>query len=95
MTLEEQETIITWDKTSSKVNVYTADPALIKRLKGLQSYKLVKEYKQEGKVVAYDFEAEKKLITLRSKAPVSHMTDEQKKAASERLREYRQAQNAI
>lgn len=88
MTLEEQETVITWDRSTSMMNVYTADPALIRRLKGLQSYKLIREHRQGGKVVACDFEAEKKLLTLRSKATARTMTEEQKKAAGERLRAY-------
>ena len=62
MTFEEQETVITWDRSSNMMNVYTADPALIRRLRGLQSYRLVREHKQGGKVVACDFEAEKRLL---------------------------------
>ena len=91
MTLEEQETVITWDKSTSMMNVYTADQALIKRLKGLQSYRLVREHRQGGKVVACDFEAEKRLLTLRSKPVARNMTEEQRKAAGERMRAYNKA----
>ena len=88
MTREEQETVITWDRATAMMNIYTADPALIRRLKGLQSYKLIREHKQGGQVVACDFEAEKRCLTLRSKPPKSNLTEEQRKAASERLRAY-------
>lgn len=88
MTFEEQETVITWDRSTAMMNVYTADPALIRRLKGLQSYRLVREHRQGGKVVACDFEAEKRLLTLRSKPLARTMTEEQKEAARERMRAY-------
>lgn len=88
MTFEEQETVITWDRGTAMMNVYTADPALIRRLKGLQSYRLVREHRQGGKVVACDFEAEKRLLTLRSKPLARTMTEEQKEAARERMRAY-------
>ena len=88
MTFEEQETVITWDRASNMMNVYTADPALIRRLRGLQSYRLVREHKQGGKVVACDFEAEKRCLTLRSKPPARTMTEEQKEAARARMKEY-------
>jgi len=91
VTKEEQETVITWDKSSCMMRVYTADPVLIRRLKGLQSYKLITEHRQGGEVIACDFEAEKKLLTLRSKPTARTMTEEQKEAARERMREYNRA----
>ena len=95
MTKEEQETSITWDKSTSIMRIYTADPALMRRLNGLQSYKLIKEHRQGGKVTAAEYEAEKRLLTLRSKAPASTMSEEQRAAARERLRKYHKQEKAI
>ncbi len=91
MTLQEQETVITWDKSTAIMNIYTADAALIRRLRGLQSYKLIREHCHGGQVVACDFEAEKRCLTLRSKPPTGKkLTEEQREAAAERLRAYRE-----
>ena len=96
MTKEEQETVITWDNSTCMMQVYTADPALMRRLRGLQSYKLIREHRQgDGKVIAAVFEAEKRLLTLRSKAPTSNMSEEQRAAARERLQEYHKQKKAI
>ncbi len=95
MTCEEQETVITFDRSTNMMRVYTADPALMRRLRGLKSYKLIREHRQNGKVIAADFEAEKKLLTLRSKAPTSNMSEEQRAAARERLQEYHKQKKAI
>ncbi len=88
LSLAEQETVITFDRAGDTMNVYTADPATMRRLRGLKAYSLVREHRQEGKVIACDFEADKALLTLRGKKPVSNMTEEQRKAAGERLRAY-------
>lgn len=95
MTKEEQETVIKWDKSTSLLHIYTADPALMRRLNGLQSYKLIKEHRQGGKVIAAEYEAEKRLLTLRSKAPAVTMSKEQREAAGKRLREYREREKPV
>ena len=95
MTKEEQETIIRWDKSASLLHIYTADPALMRRLDGLQSYTKTKEHSQGGKVIAAEYEAEKKLLTLRSKAPASKMSEEQRAAARERLKQYHEQGKTI
>ena len=92
MTYQEQETVITWDRATTMMNVYTADPALIRRLKGLKSYRLIREHKQGGQVVACDFEAEKRCLTLRSNPPAKKiLTEEEKQTLAERLRAARKA----
>lgn len=88
MTREEQETIIRWDRAGDSMSVYTCDPALIRRLRGLPAYKLEKEYRQGGDVVACDFTADRRLLTLRSKRAT--MTEEQREANRERLRKMRE-----
>jgi adenosylmethionine-8-amino-7-oxononanoate aminotransferase len=64
--LTEQETVITYDRAGDTMNIYTADPYLAERLKKKPAYKLVREHRQEGQVVAVDFEADKRLLTFRS-----------------------------
>jgi hypothetical protein len=50
----------------------------------------VKEYRQDGEVVAMDFTAGRNMITIRSKAPARReMSEEEKQAAAERLAEMR------
>ena len=95
MTKEEQETIVVFDRASSMLHIYTADPALMRRLNGLQSYRLVREHQQGGKVIAAEYEAEKRLLTLRNKAFTSNMSNEQRAAARQRLQEYRKQEKAI
>lgn len=90
LSFAEQETVITYDRAGDTMNVYTANPAEIRRLRGLKAYKVVREHRNGGQVVAVDFQADKKLLTLRSKPIVSNMTEEQKKAAGERLAKLRQ-----
>lgn len=65
---QEQETIISWNKTSKFATIYTTIPADMKRL--LESpgiYKKVKEYKSGNKVIGMDFKCEKRFITMRRK----------------------------
>ena len=90
LTLAEQETVITYDRESDKMNIYTADPVLLRRLMKLDAYTLIREHKQGGVTIAADFEADKKLLTLREKMPASNMTAEQRAAAAERMRRYHQ-----
>lgn len=90
LTFAEQETVITWDRTSDMMEVYTAEPALMRRLSSLPAYEQVEQFTQNGEVVALKFRAEKKLLTLRSKRTTNNMTEEQKEAARERLRKARE-----
>lgn len=65
---QEQETLITWNKTSKFATIYTTIPADMRRL--LESpgiYKKVKEYKVGGRVIGMDFKCEKRFITMRKK----------------------------
>lgn len=91
LTREEQETVITFDRAGDCMNIYTADPFLIARLRKQEAYKAVREHRQGGEVVAVDFRADKKLLTLRSKRAVSKLTEEQKAAVGARLKEYRES----
>lgn len=86
MTKEEQETVITWDRAGDTMNIYTADPFLIARLTKLEAYKVAREHRQGGKVVAVDFQADKSLCFLRSKPLKRSLTDEQRERLAESAR---------
>lgn len=93
LSLLEQETVITWNRAEDQMNVYTADPSLIRRLRGLDAYKLVREHRQDGKVVACDFAADRSLVTLRSaKKKKKEYTEEEMEEMRERGRRIRASQ---
>ena len=66
LSLQEQETLISWDRAGGMMNVYTADPYLMARLDKLPSiYKRVRIYREGGETIAADYKAEKRFCTLR------------------------------
>ncbi len=83
----EQETVIGYNNAEDVMTVYTADPALMRRLSRLSAYRKIREDKNNGKVVSMTFEADKRLVTLRNKRVVSTQTAEQKDAARKRMQE--------
>ena len=86
----EQETVVTFNAAEEGIRIYTAYPPLMRKLASSTEYTLVKEYRQDGEVVAMDFTAARNMITIRSKAPARReMTEEEKMAAAERLAEIR------
>ena len=92
LSLYEQETIINMNREDGEMDIYTADPALMRRLSSIPAYTKTREDKQEGKVIAMTFKADKKLLTLRSeRAKGRKLTDEEKAAAVERLKRARTA----
>ena len=91
LTLEEQETVITYDRAGDTMNIYTADPYLIARLRKQEAYEVVREHRQGGGVVAVDFRADKKLLTLRKERQKGRpMTEEQKTAMQAGAKKYRE-----
>ena len=88
LSLAEMETVITYDRSGDMMNVYTAEPALMRKLKKLPAYRVVREHKQDGKTIAIDFEADKKLLTFRSKLQKGTLTPEQLEQASKRIQAY-------
>lgn len=83
LTKEEQETVITFTKGAAVMEVYTADPVLLKRLSNLPAYTLKEEFRSGGRVVAKSFLADKRLLTLRAKR--SKMSEENKEKARQTL----------
>lgn len=66
LSFAEQETVIRWDRSSEVMNIYTADINLMARLDRLPAiYKRVKVYQYDGRVVAADYQTEKRFCTLR------------------------------
>ena len=84
LSFAEQETIVRWDRSEDTMQVYTADPSLMKRLAGLPAYECIQQDRQGGEVVAMTFKAPKKLCTLRSKS--LKLTEAEKAVRAERLR---------
>ena len=96
LSLEEQETVISYDRSTDKMTVYTANPFEIARLEKMAAYRKVKEDKNGGRVVSATFEADKHLLTLRSERVKGRkMTDKEKEAARERMLAYHATRKAV
>lgn len=96
LSLYEQETIVNMNNDEKEMDIYTASPALMRRLSSLPAYKKTGERKQEGKVVAMTFRADKKLLTLRGeRVKGRQLTDEEKAAARERLQKAKAEKKAV
>ena len=66
LSYEEQETVSTYNRASKQMTVYTANPYEMERFSKSPLYRLVKEYKQDGKVVAMEFVSEKRFCHFRT-----------------------------
>jgi len=84
---DEQETVVTYSRNDDKAVIYTTDSTVMTKLDKMGGvYKRVKESKESGVVVAVTYEAPKRLISFRSKIMRRNLTDEQRKALSERMK---------
>lgn len=80
--LHEQETVIRFNKEEQMMEIYTAYPVLMRKLSNSDEYTKVREDRADGKVVAMYFQADKKLLTLRTKKVAKReMTLEEKETA--------------
>ena len=92
---DEQETTINFSRTDKEAEVYTSDNTVLTKIKNIFSsddceWKLKNVVKdKKGNVVSVFFSVPKKLISLRAKTVKSSLTDEQKQAAAERLKDAR------
>lgn len=84
MTKAEMETLVSFDRETDEMTIYTADPFLMARLGKMDAYALRQEFKQDGKRVAAEYTAHKKLLTLRSKMP-RELSPEEKRKLAERF----------
>lgn len=95
---DEQETTINYSRTDKEAEVYTSDNTVLTKIKNMFSsddceWKLKNVVKdRKGNVVSVFFSVPKKLISLRAKTVKSSLTDEQKQAAAERLKNARSFQ---
>ena len=93
--LEEQETIIQFNRTDKSATVYTSDSTMMTKLDKLcesapEYYTLEKQETIDGDVASKFYKlSDKKMISLRSKKVERVMTEEQKKIAAERMRNIR------
>ena len=92
LTKYEMETIINMNLEDAEMLIYTANPALLRRLEKLPAYTKIKEYKHGGRVIAADFTADKHLLTLRSKRLTVELTDEERELRRERAKAIRAKQ---
>ena len=91
-TLEEQETIITQNRSDDYVSVYTSNTHDLAYFSKPPAFKLVKEWfdAETGEIEAAEFHLPKTRANVRKIVKrVSNMTDEQKRVQSERLRAVR------
>lgn len=95
---DEQETTINYGRNDEEAVVYTSDNTVLTKIKNIFSsddceWKLKNVVKdKKGNVVSVFFSVPKKLISLRAKTVKSSLTDEQKQAAAERLKNARSFQ---
>lgn len=90
-----RETAINWLMTDSKITLSTSDPRTITKMKKMMK-KFPESYvcysfennvdKKTGNYYTYFFEFDKKLLAFRGPQSRKPMTEEQKKAASERFK---------
>ena len=95
---DEQETTINFSRTDKEAELYTNDNTVLTKIKNMFNnddceWKLKNVVKDKnGNVVGVFFIVPKKLISLRAKTMKSGLTDEQKRAAAERLKKSRSFQ---
>lgn len=95
---DEQETTINYGRNDEEAEVYTSDNTVLTKIKNMFSsddceWKLKNVVKdKKGNVVSVFFPVPKKLISLRAKTVKSSLTDEQRRAAAERLKNARSFQ---
>ena len=95
---DEQETTINYGRNDEEAEVYTSDNTVLTKIKNMFSsddceWKLKNVVKdRKGNVVSVFFSVPKKLISLRAKTVKSNLTDEQRRAAAERLKNARSFQ---
>jgi hypothetical protein len=87
----EQEVVISFDAEEDVAEIYISDPVWMRKLDKLveqnpEQFIPGKVECAEGKVIAKRYTFPKGLITIRTRAKVSTMTEEQRRAASERMK---------
>lgn len=90
----EKETHISMCKTSDMMEIYTTEQHVMRKLdKYVQEsddWKVLEISRRKGEIVAKTYEAPRKFLMLRKHMP--DISDEQRQAASERLKAYQESQ---
>lgn len=86
--VNEQETIVQYNRDGSTATIYTSDTTQMTRLDKI--YSRHKEHRNGGEVVAVEYIVEKGFIAYRSKRAKSSLTAEQKAAIGEKLKAARE-----
>lgn len=86
LSVQEQETVIVIGEDDKMAKVYSSSPRWIKKLDKVMERSRV--HKQKRSIVAVEYEVPEKYIKV-TKPRKRNMTDEQKAAASERLKKAR------
>lgn len=102
--VSEQETVIRFGRDSDECEVYTSDSTVMTRLDKLASEANKKaplwtlkevHYSQSHELVAKTYVTNKRLISFRSGILTREMTEEQKAAAAERMRSWRDRKKEV
>lgn len=88
----EQETIISFNAAEDVANIYTADPAWIRKLDKLteqnpEQFALVKEETYQGTVVSKQYTLPKRFVSVRSKDIRMNLSEEQREERREKARQ--------
>ena len=86
--VEEQETVIQIDRTGDIARVYSTDSTMINKLD--KKYPRHKVHKQSRKVIGVEYRINKRLLSWRSVPGKCKLSEEQKKAAVERMNKLRE-----
>lgn len=87
----EQEVIINFNAEDEEATLYSANPAWIRKMDKMvelnpEQFSMYRKEKLHGEIVSKAYRFPKEFITIRSKKREVNLTDEQRKAAAERLK---------
>lgn len=96
LSISEQETTVSFMRDSDICTVYTSDTTVMTKLDKLAEseksphWKVKDEHRlQNGELIGKTYETHKRLISFRADITIREMTDEQREAAAERMKEWR------
>ena len=97
LSVNEQETVVNFDRNTDKATVYTSDSTMLTKLhklmeKNPKEWRLIDNGRINGEIVSETFECPKRLISFRTSTTSRAMTEEQREAAAERLKKAREKQ---
>lgn len=97
LSVNEQETVVNFERNTDKATVYTSDQTMLTKLhklmeKNPKEWRLIDKGRIDGDVVSETFECPKRLISFRTSTASRVMTEEQREAAAERLKKAREKQ---